>query len=129
MSVYFGKELPDQAIYIGGAPIRFHCLKTDDAYLIGELRKAAKNSIGGVFERPDEAAYAECIKKKTEEQSQKNSRNSRSTEISPAHLPQLSPTGAHAAGDGSRRPVRAHHNPAPPTHGLPDPLMVPDPKV
>jgi len=121
MSSYFSKELADQPIYAGGHPIRFSCLKTDDQWLITELRNAIKQGIGGVYELADEAAYNECVKKKQEEKLRVNSRNLLSaTTLPPPHLntiQQLRQGVGRVAAVESRPPGE-----------LPDPLTVPDPK-
>lgn len=120
MAAYFSKELPDQPIYVNGAPVRFSCLKTEDQWLITELRNAIKQGIGGVYELADEAAYNECVKKKNEEKSRLNSRNLLSaTMLPPPHLnhPQFRQAGKRVAAVESKPPGE-----------LPDPLTVPDPK-
>ena len=120
MSSYFSKELPDQAIYVNGHPFRFSCLKTADQWLITELRNAIKQGIGGVYELKDEAAYNECVKKNNVE---KSLRNSRRSEILPAHLSQQ----PHQFKKPDARVAVAGGN-VPPKE-LPDPITVPDAKT
>lgn len=107
-------------IWVNGHPLKFSCLKTEDQWLINELRSAIKQGIGGVYELKDETEYNECVKKNKEE---KLRSNFRSSEILPAHLSQqphqFIRQGARVAVDADSTPPRE----------MPDPITVPDPKT
>ena len=120
MSSYFAKELSDMPIWVNGHPLKFSCLKTDDQWLINELRNAIKQRIGGVYELKDESEYQECVKKNKEE---KLRSNFRSSEILPAHLSQQ----PHQFRNQDVRVAVAGNSV--PAQEMPDPLTVPDPKT
>lgn len=96
-------------------------MKTDDQWLINELRNAIKQGIGGVTELSNEAEYTDCVKKNNEE---KLRLSSRSSTILPAHLSQV----PHQFRSDGRVAVAVPGNSVPPQE-LPDPLTVPDPKT
>lgn len=63
---YYSKELPEQPIYINGAPHRFDFLATSDPVLIRHLDSAAAKHVGGII-KITQAQYeaAQEVKKKT----------------------------------------------------------------
>lgn len=108
---WFAKELPDQPFYLSsGKKFTFSTLATEDAWMIGELRSAIRNGIGGVRE-VTQLEYEEIKKKEREKPSPDSF--PRRAELNPFnHLP---PHPASHAGVNSRRE-------------MPDPIVPVEPK-
>lgn len=131
---YYSKEIPDSAVFINGAAMRFDILETNDAVLIAELDKCIARGIGGVLSITAEQ-YAEEAKKKAEGNSSGFNSNSKPQrrELSAHQLGGLRAAGANGNGSGQfaapQQPERARNQ-----HGLgpvrepakmPDPIEVP----
>jgi len=63
MPNFYSKELPETPVWVGGMPVKFDILKTEDPKLIEHLEACIKNQCGGVI-RIDEATYESELKKK-----------------------------------------------------------------
>lgn len=110
---YFQKELPNQGIYLStGKSIKFDIIATSDSWLIGELRAAQRNGMGGVVEI-DKARYDDIAKKKREQPLSPDSFPRR------AELDPLQFTRPNLAGAGS---AAANARP------MPDPITIAEPK-
>lgn len=60
---WFTKELPDAAVWIAGAPLKFEFLETADPVLIRELESCIARGVGGIIKITQEQ-YEEGVKKK-----------------------------------------------------------------
>lgn len=103
---YYSKELPDQPLYINGAPYRFEFLATDDPALIKHLDNAAAKHVGGII-KIDKAAYdqAQDLKKKGSQPSFSQKRPGRE-EVRQKLLPSRQKSrGAAAAVESEGNPV------------------------
>jgi hypothetical protein len=131
---YYSKEIPDSAVFVNGAAMRFDILETSDATLIAELDKCIARGIGGVLSITAEQ-YAEELKKKADGNLSGFNSNSRPQrrELSAHQLGGLRAAGESGNANGQfaapQQPDRARNQ-----HGLgairepakmPDPIEVP----
>ncbi len=63
---FYAKEIPLSPVFIGGFPLKFEVLATEDSALITELDKCVTRGVGGVIALTKEQ-YDEAIKKKENE--------------------------------------------------------------
>lgn len=60
---YYMKEIPDSALILSGAALRFDILETEDSHLIAELDKCIERQVGGILSITKQQ-YEEELKKK-----------------------------------------------------------------
>lgn len=129
---YYQKELPESAVYVKGAPLKFDLLQTQDPSLIEELDRCVSRGVGGVISIT-EAQYQEELKKKELESSSRHSSNQ------PRGRQELSaPSARHVAeaidrtkslvnGGMFAGPQRDKNSSPVSGRPMPEPILVPSP--
>jgi hypothetical protein len=141
---YFKKELPEQAVFVAGFPVRFDFMATEDPLMVSELTKCANKGVGGVIAITKEI-YDEELSKKNAALSNGSSKPHLSTPhrqeiISPnLHGPRVAEVVANPGGRRNgmfARPQMGDRQGWPPQnrqggddrHGpMPDPIQIPSP--
>lgn len=93
---YYSKEMPEQAVYVNGVPLRFEILETSDPTLIAELDNCIAKSRGGVIAISAETYAAESKKKENGSLSESDLRHKRQRQ----ELSALQLNPHHAAVEG-----------------------------
>lgn len=130
---YYQKELSNSPVYIGGHPVKFDILETEDLTLISELDNCIRRGIGGIIAMSAEEYAVESQKKTSGTSSgsvfSHNPNQQRHSELS-AQRQRLAAEGAAANG---RHPPSGQftREGAMPTSGrpIPDPISVPSPNA
>lgn len=116
-SKYYLKELPEQAIYIGGKAFKFDVLETNDQWLQSELDSAIRQGIGGIISLTKEQ-FAEESKKKLN-----------ATQLLPSLQRQSEIRPQWSSGGGARPAVVLGSQQKPPNLPPAEPISIPSPKI